>query len=340
MALIPKGLSFSRQILPVLALAGLIVAVILIVRGQPDRAVESPDETPPRATGALANAPRVAGAGIVEPSSEIVDIGTSLSGLVMDVAVEAGDFVTRGDLLFTVDQRAARAALAEAEAAIARAEAAIAQARTAERTAARQLELYAAIDDRAAVSRAEVITAEGAASTARAQLALAVAERDSARAARQSAEVELGRLNVRAPISGEVLRVDVRAGEYVQAGGPQGSAAAPYIRIGETRPLHVRIDIDEDDAGRVNIGAEAIVSPRGAADRQVKASFVRAEPLIVPKTSLTNSSTERVDVRVLQLIYKLPMREDGLFRVGQQVDAFIPARPQPETAEAEDGDGR
>ena len=51
----------------------------------------------------------------------------------------------------------------------------------------------------------------------------------------------------------------------------------------------------------------------------------RAEPLIVPKRSLTNSAQERVDVRVLQLIYALPETNGG-FRVGQQVDAFIPAR--------------
>ena len=48
------------------------------------------------------------------------------------------------------------------------------------------------------------------------------------------------------------------------------------------------------------------MSPRGASDRQVKASFVRAEPQVVPKRSLTNSAAERVDVRVLQVIYALP----------------------------------
>jgi hypothetical protein len=119
--------------------------------------------------------------------------------------------------------------------------------------------------------------------------------------------------------------VDVRPGEFVQA-GQQGSNAVPYIQMGETRPLHVRIDIDEDEATRLALGNEAIVSPRGAADRQVRARFVRAEPQVVPKRSLTNSAAERVDVRVLQLIYELP-NANGLFRVGQQVDAFIAATP-------------
>lgn len=43
----------------------------------------------------------------------------------------------------------------------------------------------------------------------------------------------------------------------------------------------------------------------------------------MPKRQLTNSAAERVDVRVLQIIYALP--ENDAFRVGQQVDAFIPA---------------
>ena len=54
---------------------------------------------------------------------------------------------------------------------------------------------------------------------------------------------------------------------------------------------------------------------------------MRAEPQVVPKRSLTNSAAERVDVRVLQLIYALPKTDR--FRVGQQVDAFIPATSAP-----------
>jgi len=84
----------------------------------------------------------------------------------------------------------------------------------------------------------------------------------------------------------------------------------------------------------VQLGAAAIVSPRGAASEQVEAKFVRAEPLVVPKTSLTNSASERVDVRVLQVLYELP-ETDGLFRVGQQIDAFIPARQPKAGNEAE-----
>lgn len=322
MALLPENISFSRKILPIIAVVGLIAAVISIWRGLPDRELAEPEQTPLTATGELANSPRVAGAGVVEPSSEIIDIGTALSGLVTQLMVKPGDFVTEGQPLFVVDDRAARARLREASAAIAEANAAIREAQTARTTAQRQLDLYAAIEDPAAVSRSEVIRAEGEAAAASSRLELARARLAAAQAAASSAQTELGRLTVRAPIAGEILQVNVRPGEFVST---MGGSSEPYIRMGETRPLHVRIDIDEDEALRVAMGKKAIVSPRGGADKRVDASFVRAEPLVVPKRSLTNSAAERVDVRVLQLIYALPEEARGTFRVGQQVDAFIPA---------------
>ena len=257
----------------------------------------------------------------MEPSSEIIQIGSALSGLITDLRVAPGDFVDQGQPLFVVDDRAIRAQLQEAQAAVAEAQAAIAEAQTAQTTARQQLGLYRNVDDPAAVSRAEVIRAEGEASAATERLQLARARKEAAVARANSARTELGRLTVRAPIAGEILAVNIRKGEFVST---QGGGSQPFIEMGETRPLHVRIDIDEEQATRVALGAPAVISPRGAADQRVRASFVRAEPLVVPKRSLTNSAQERVDVRVLQVLYALPA--SNRFRVGQQVDAFIPAR--------------
>lgn len=325
MALSLKNVSFSRQVLPVVALVGLVIAVLYIVTGLPDRELEEPSREPPRATGELAGQNRVAGAGIVEPSSEIVSVGTALSGLLTAIRVEPGDIVQQGQPLFTVDDRAARASLTEANAQIAEAKAAIAEASSARETADRQLALFRNVEDPAAVSRSEVIRAEGEAAAARQRLELARSRLSAAEARANSVRTEIGRLTVRAPITGEILSVDKRVGEFVSAGGPQGAGSEPILQMGETRPLHIRIDIDEEQATRIKEGAPAIVSPRGDASRQVEAQFVRIEPLVVPKRSLTNSAAERVDVRVVQAIYALPMSEEG-FRVGQQVDAYIPAR--------------
>lgn len=326
MALDIRNLSFSRQILPVIAVVGLIFAAFYILSGQPDRELSDPDREPPRTPEALADEARVAGSGIVEPSSELVQIGSALSGLVTGLYVQPGDRVSEGQTLFTVDDRAVRAQLREANAAIAEARAAIAEAQSAQATAASQLALYRSVDDPAAVSRSEVIRAEGEASAAAERLGRARARLDAAQARAGSARTELGRLTVRAPIAGEILAVNIRKGEYVST---MGGGSQPFIEMGQTQPMHVRIDIDEEQAPRLAMGEPATVSPRGASAQQVQASFVRAEPLVVPKRSLTNSAAERVDVRVLQVIYELPadaVGDGGLFRVGQQVDAYMPAK--------------
>ncbi len=317
-----RNVSFARQILPAAALIGIAVAVWLILVGLPDRSTAEPVEQPPKAVGDLAGKPRVAGAGIVEPASEVIDIGAALSGLVTDVRVRPGDRVAKGQVLFTVDARAARAQLDQAQAAIREARAAIAEADAAQRTARQQLDLYRNLADPAAVSRSEVIRAEGEEAAATSRLGLARARLSSAEAAAAAARTEIDRLTVRAPIAGEILAVNIRAGEFVATQG--GGNAQPFIQMGETNPLHVRIDIDENEIGRVALGQPAVISPRGAAELHVNARFVRAEPQVVPKRSLTNSAAERVDVRVLQLIYALPPSE--AFRVGQQIDAFIPAK--------------
>jgi multidrug resistance efflux pump len=322
MAISLRNLSFSRQLLPILAVVGVIGAGFYITGELPDRATAEPGVQPPKATGELANAPRVAGAGLVEPASEIIDIGAALSGLVTDLRVAPGDKVAKGQPLFLVDDRAARANLAEAGAAIAEARAAIAEAAAAQKTARQQLDLYRKLDDPAAVSRAEVIRVEGEEAAATSRLGLARARLAAAEARAASTRTEIERLTVRAPIAGEILAVNIRPGEFVSTQG--GGSSAAFIQMGATDPLHVRVDIDESEVSRVALGADATVSPRGAADIRVKAKFVRAEPLVVPKRSLTNSAAERVDVRVMQLIYALPASE--AFKVGQQVDAFIPAR--------------
>lgn len=120
----------------------------------------------PRPTRALSNSARVAGAGVVEPSSEIVDVGAALSGLVVTLNVQPGAYVEKGGLLLTVDDRSVRARLREAEATIGEARAAIGEAETARNSAPRSLALLRQVDDAEAVSRTEVVRADGDAAAA------------------------------------------------------------------------------------------------------------------------------------------------------------------------------
>lgn len=318
--------SISRVVLPVLAIAGIIVALILVLGSQPDRSLANPETTPASTPDSLRRGGgAVAGAGVVEPSSELIEIGSHVAGIVDRVHVQPGDQVSAGQPLFTIDERATRAQLAEAEAQVRSLESQLAAARTTLAVAEQQYGLYRNVTDNRAVSQQEVIERRGAVDQARTQLDVARAQLDAARAQLASARTSLALRTVRAPVAAEVLQVKTRAGEFATAGPPPGGNADPLMTLGVTRPLHVRLDIDENEIERVDLGKPAIISPRGDAGVRVPASFVRAEPLVVPKRSLTNSASERVDVRVLQLIYALPEKGHRMF-VGQQVDGFVPAR--------------
>jgi hypothetical protein len=100
----------------------------------------------------------------------------------------------------------------------------------------------------------------------------------------------------------------------------------PLVLFGSVEPLHLRVDIDEHEASRVRPDSPAVALVRGAPATRTKLEFVRFEPYVIPKRSLTGDSTERVDTRVLQVIYRFERGELPVF-VGQQMDVFIEAPP-------------
>jgi RND family efflux transporter MFP subunit len=275
--------------------------------------VSKPANEPQSPTYAPVIAPfeaRVAGVGIVEPRSELLELGTHLDGIIDTVHVTVGDQVKKGAALFTLDERETRARLASAKAAEQEAKVALADAKS-------QLAFYEKIADPAAISREELTRRRFAAKRAE-----AVAKEAKARV--KEVETELARRTVRAPISGEVLRLNARPGEYAKT----GVLAQPLVVMGDTSILHVRVEVDEADAQAVKAGMPAKGALRSAGDKPVDLSFVRVEPLLQPKGNLTGDANERVDTRVLEVIYALKENTVGAYP-GQQMDVFIKAEDAP-----------
>ncbi|MCX7396237.1 MAG: biotin/lipoyl-binding protein, partial [Planctomycetales bacterium] len=136
-------------------------------------------------------------------------------------------------------------------------------------------------------------------------------------------QVTLDQHTIRAPSIGTVLQVRIRAGEFV----PATVLTNPVITLGVINPLHIRVDIDETEIARFKETAAAFAAVRGRAERQVPISFVGLEPLVTPKKSLTGGVSERVDTRVLQIIYSVePSEIDAI--PGQQVDVYIEDNPR------------
>lgn len=132
------------------------------------------------------------------------------------------------------------------------------------------------------------------------------------------AQTNLELRTIRAPKSGTILSVKIRQGEFI----PASILANPLITMGQIDPLHIRVDIDESEIPRFRPDAIATASLRGTSGNSVKLQYVRTEPLVVPKRNLTGTVSERVDTRVMQLIYSVSPQDIRAI-VGQQVDVYI-----------------
>jgi len=149
---------------------------------------------------------------------------------------------------------------------------------------------------------------------------IARADAAQAAAAVRQDQINLSRLTVEAPVDGTILQNKVRLGQYAQC----GPLAEPLMIFGGGKNLHLRTQVDENDAWRVRDGAQAVAHLRGDSQVIYPLEFVRFEPYVVPKASLTGNTTERVDTRVLEVIYRFKDPEARVFD-GQQMDVYIDA---------------
>jgi hypothetical protein len=76
-------------------------------------------------------------------------------------------------------------------------------------------------------------------------------------------------------------------------------------------------------------GVKAVATLKGRPHARFPLEFVKVEPYVVPKKSLTGDNTERVDTRVLQVIYALPDQRPIPLYVGQQMDVYLEAAKPP-----------
>jgi multidrug resistance efflux pump len=298
----------------------------------------------------------LAAAGIVEAQTENIAVGSATPGVVVQVLVKVGDEVKAGQPLFRLDDRQLQGELAVKRAMVSQSKSELIRLEAEPRKekipviAAQVNEARAAViresdalkrteetfarkvtTEQELIARREALAgAQAALDKSQADLDLLEAgswqyDRDVAREAISKAEadvakieVELDRLIVRSLVAGQVLQVNVRPGEFV--GTPPNQ---PLVILGNIDTLHVRVDVDEFDIPRFRSELPAKAVPRGNLQVRYPLRFVRVEPFVVPKKSLTGDNTERVDTRVLQVIYEFdPAGLPPLF-VGQQVEVFI-----------------
>lgn len=296
-----------------------VIAIVLVSRTQAERQMAPPGD-PPVMPPQKPFVEAVAATGILEALSENVAIGVPLPGLVTEVFVKVNDTVKKDQPLLKLDDRDLRAEQLsiQAEQEISRAQIAVSEAQLAKLEG--QLTRLSSVTDSRAVSREDLENRKQDVSVSQAQLAAAKAQLAASETSLKRIDLLIERLTVRAPRDGTIIQVNSRAGEYAAT-----SPKTPAMILGDTGKLQVRADIDEQNATRIRQGQKAYGYLKGDPTVTFPLEFIRVEPYVIPKVSLTGSSTERVDTRVLQVIYSLARPTDPPLYVGQQVDVFIEA---------------
>ncbi|MGE8176808.1 efflux RND transporter periplasmic adaptor subunit [Pseudomonas fluorescens] len=243
--------------------------------------------------------------GIIEseqPGGSNIVIYPQVSGPITQVLVQEGQAVTRGTPLVTIDDAVPRANFELAQASL----------KTAQDQYTKRLASYG-IDPKS-ISKDTLDTAKDTAAQAQAAL--------------KAANATLAQYAIKAPVDGVVLAINTTVGSYVS---PQG-AYDPYIQqfspllvmSAEQTHLAVRCYVDEILIARLptpeHIRAQMLIH---GSDIKVPLEFVRVQPYVSPKIQLSNQRQEKVDLRVLPVVFRFEKKDLPMVYPGQLVDVFI-----------------
>jgi RND family efflux transporter MFP subunit len=182
-------------------------------------------------------------------------------GMVRAVLVDAGSWVSQGQVLATVDRQvqSQTAAQLAAQVQVARADAALAQ---------NEFERSQALVGRGFVSKADLDRKKAARDAAFARIRVAQATLNATRA-------QIGRLDIRAPTSGLVLARNVEVGQVVSAG------SGSLFRMAKAGEMEMRAQMSQQDLAFVRAGMTASVTPIGST-RSFAGSVWQVSPVIDP----------------------------------------------------------
>lgn len=357
--------AFTNYLLPTFAAAMLGFALYHLVMANEVKPPLEPPVGPPM----VSYESSVAGVGVVEASSENIEIGAAQTGIILELYYgvdRVGATVKAGEPLLKIDDRHLQAQLRVNQANLQSAQASLSRLEqmprqeeippSEARVAVANANLSKALDRykrqegliaSRATSQEDVNQSRFTVEAARFELERAESEfrllkagawkpeKDVAQAA-----VDIAQANVE-QIQTEIERCIVRApidGQILQVNVRKGELVSAtrsngLIVIGDLSKMHLRVDIDEEDIPRFQATAAAKAVTRGDTRTEYALKVVRIEPMVVPKQSLTGDNTEMVDTRVMQVVYEFLDTTKPVL-VGQQLDVFVDLGAKPSAASA------
>ncbi len=248
----------------------------------------------------------VRAAGMVQPDT-VVEVKSKASGEILDIQVETGQDVRRGELMVRIDQRTARNELAQADATLEVARARLANAESQKR---RSDELF----------KSQSITQE---EHENALLALANAKAEVVRAevTVESARISMEDTDVRAPITGTVIAKNVERGQVISSPTRDVGGGTVLLKMADLGLVQVRTLVDETDIGKIRSGLRATVTVDAYPNQPFQGEVLKVEPQAETQQNVTMFPVlVRIDNR--QGLLKPGMNTDVQIHVGRRDSAL------------------
>ncbi len=260
------------------------------------------------ATAALENLAEGLEAGGVVAASTSADIGSQVTGTVVDVRVRAGDRVSTGQVMVVLDQRGLVAAARQTAASTVGAEQALVAARSDEAVAVADLALAESWSTRIAALRrqnsatlqeqedadARLATARARLDGNRARVTQMGAGVEAARAAADAAMTAQSYATITAPFDGLVTETHIDPGSLAVPGTPllrldSVGVAEVHVRVDEARAAHVRVG----DRVDVRLGGGVAGAPLVGTVREVSRAVAVDDHAFTVKIALPSASAVR-----------------------------------------------
>lgn len=239
----------------------------------------------------------VTASGVIQPKRK-VDISSDISGRVVEVTVEDGQYVEKGDLLLRIDPTKYRAAVQRARAEVARARAEVSRAHaTAQQTKnSKDRSVHLSERNEAMISKEELERVETEASVAAAVEEAAQHSVQRAVAALVEAEDDLRKTTIRAPRRGRVTRIDIEEGETAVV-GTMNNPGSLLLTIADLGTMEASVRVDETDVMRIERGDVADVHVDALPGQTLTGRVTRIANSAIRST--TRDDGESVDYEVI-----------------------------------------
>lgn len=244
----------------------------------------------------------VRAAGAVLPDT-IVEVKSKASGEILEMQVETGQVVQRGQLLVRVDQRVPRNRLAQAEAQL---EVIRARLTTAESQLSRSDELFKS----ASITEQEYEQAQLAVANAKAEVIRAQIEVETARIAMDDTDV-------RAPITGTIITKSVERGQVISSPTSDVGGGSVLLTMADLNLVQVRTLVDEVDIGKIRAGLRATVTVNAYPNQPFQGEVLKVEPQAETAQNVTMFPVI-IGVENRQGLLKPGMNADVQMHVGQR----------------------